>query len=222
MIHPGKSFATPTSSPASSTPATAPLLPRRGSTVFVSEESSPSSSSAASAKRLPGSLSVRPRPFSKSTQIPTPETSTVARTSRPRLPSIIDYEYYDEDAGILDVAPVSGKVKIHSDGYIECLDRGNFPHPFSCKKFISCAKMENGELLGWEYTCPRHLSFDPIGGICNWSAGLGCKEWFQSFGFFEVVKQGAVNERKHGLKSRSSVLRLHQIQRITTVTRLKI
>jgi hypothetical protein len=96
---------------------------------------------------------------------------------RPTPTPVIDYEYYDdEDVGILDVAPISGKVKIHSDGYIECLDRGNFPHPFSCKKFISCAKMENGELLGWEYTCPRQLSFDPIGGICNWSAGLGCKE----------------------------------------------
>jgi hypothetical protein len=45
--------------------------------------------------------------------------------------------------------------------------------------------MENGELLGWEYTCPRQLSFDPIGGICNWSAGLGCKEWVVSFGFAE-------------------------------------
>jgi len=154
--------------------------------VFVSEEPSPSSPSPASPKRLLGSLAVRPRPFSKTTPIPAPETSTVARTSRPRQPSIIDYEYYDEDAGILDVAPVSGKVKIHSDGYIECLDRGNFPHPFSCKKFISCAKMENGELLGWEYTCPRQLSFDPIGGICNWSAGLGCKEWVQSFGVFEA------------------------------------
>jgi len=174
FIHPGTNVATP--SPASSTLATGLLIPRRGSTVFVSEEPSPSSPSPVSPKRLLGGLSARPRPFSKTTPFPAPETSTVARTSRPKLPSIIDYEYYDEDAGILDVAPVSGKVKIHSDGYIECLDRGNFPHPFSCKKFISCAKMENGELLGWEYTCPRQLSFDPIGGICNWSAGLGCKE----------------------------------------------
>lgn len=84
----------------------------------------------------------------------------------------IDYEYYDDGA---DSAPSATKVKIHGDGWIECLDRGNFPHPFSCRKFISCAKMESGDLQGWEYTCPRGLSFDPIGGICNWSAGLGCK-----------------------------------------------
>ncbi|KAE8738788.1 hypothetical protein FOCC_FOCC015729, partial [Frankliniella occidentalis] len=84
----------------------------------------------------------------------------------------VDYEYYDDEA---DAAPSATKVKIHGDGWIECLDRGNFPHPFSCRKFISCAKMESGDLQGWEYTCPRGLSFDPIGGICNWSAGLGCK-----------------------------------------------
>lgn len=83
-----------------------------------------------------------------------------------------DSEYYAEPVDV----PLSGKVRIHNDGYIECLDVGNFPHPFSCRKFISCAKMENGNLLGWEYTCPRGLSFDPIGGMCNWSAGLGCKE----------------------------------------------
>ncbi|KAI5697575.1 hypothetical protein M8J75_012443 [Diaphorina citri] len=91
------------------------------------------------------------------------------------------YDYADDELyGIEPIEiPLSGKVRIHTDGYIECLDMGNFPHPFSCKKFISCAKMENGlngSLLGWEYTCPKGLSFDPIGGICNWSAGLGCKE----------------------------------------------
>lgn len=67
-----------------------------------------------------------------------------------------------------------GKVLIHPSGKIQCLDQGNFPHPVSCRKFISCAKMENGAVIGWEYTCPKNLSFDPIGGICNWAAGLGC------------------------------------------------
>jgi hypothetical protein len=143
--------------------------------VFASEEPPPSSSTA-SPRRQPGSVSLKPRPFSKTTPVPVFERNTHAKELEPRPLPVIDYEYYDDEDGILDVAPISGKVKIHSDGYIECLDRGNFPHPFSCKKFISCAKMENGELLGWEYTCPRQLSFDPIGGICNWSAGLGCKE----------------------------------------------
>ncbi|PNF23033.1 hypothetical protein B7P43_G09842 [Cryptotermes secundus] len=162
------------SSTTSSTPAASRLFPRRGSAVFASEEPPPSPSP--SPRSLPGSVSLKPRPFSKTTAAPVFETDTHARTPKPRPLPVIDYEYYDDEEGILDVAPISGKVKIHSDGYIECLDRGNFPHPFSCKKFISCAKMENGELLGWEYTCPRQLSFDPIGGICNWSAGLGCKE----------------------------------------------
>lgn len=69
------------------------------------------------------------------------------------------------------------KVILHDAGIIECLDQGNFPHPLSCKKFISCAKMEIGGVVGWEYTCPKGLSYDPVGGICNWAAGLGCKEW---------------------------------------------
>jgi len=69
---------------------------------------------------------------------------------------------------------LKGKVRIHGDGYIECLDMGSFPHPFSCQKFISCAKTEYGALFGWEYTCPKGLSFDPVGGICNWSSGPVC------------------------------------------------
>lgn len=69
---------------------------------------------------------------------------------------------------------LKGKVRIHGDGYIECLDMGSFPHPFSCQKFISCAKTEYGSLFGWEYTCPKGLTFDPVGGICNWSSGPAC------------------------------------------------
>uniref|UniRef100_A0A1B6G273 Uncharacterized protein n=1 Tax=Cuerna arida TaxID=1464854 RepID=A0A1B6G273_9HEMI len=112
-----------------------------------------------------------PRPFSKVTTA-SPKSQYISK-HKPYDDLAPDYEdYYAEPVDI----PLSGKVRIHNDGYIECLDIGNFPHPFACKQFISCAKMENGHLLGWEYTCPRGLSFDPIGGICNWSAGLGCKE----------------------------------------------
>ncbi|XP_037938102.1 mucin-5AC-like [Teleopsis dalmanni] len=89
-----------------------------------------------------------------------------------------DYDYYDEDD-----EPVIGstkgqdlKVILHGKGIIECLDQGNFPHPLSCRKFISCAKFETGGVVGWEYTCPKGLSYDPVGGMCNWAAGLGCKE----------------------------------------------
>lgn len=98
---------------------------------------------------------------------------SVSSTYRP----LSEYDYYDdEQASILSKIPEHSKVLLHSNGVIECLDQGNFPHPISCKKFIYCAKMETGNVLGWEYTCPKNLSFDPIGGICNWSAGLGCHE----------------------------------------------
>ncbi|RZF42582.1 hypothetical protein LSTR_LSTR001377 [Laodelphax striatellus] len=118
-----------------------------------------------------------PRPFSKkrpTTLAPPPKPAYITKGRTKQVEEIADYEvdYYAEPVDV----PLSGKVRIHNDGYIECLDVGNFPHPFSCRKFISCAKMETEHLLGWEYTCPRGLSFDPIGGICNWSAGLGCKE----------------------------------------------
>ncbi|XP_014244000.1 uncharacterized protein LOC106663599 isoform X2 [Cimex lectularius] len=113
-----------------------------------------------------GLLRSSPRPFSKATH---------SSRNLPVADPVIYDDYEDYYAEPVDV-PLSGKVRIHNDGYIECLDIGNFPHPFSCRKFISCAKMENGHLLGWEYTCPKGLSFDPIGGICNWNAGLGCKE----------------------------------------------
>ncbi|XP_022207565.2 serine-rich adhesin for platelets [Nilaparvata lugens] len=118
-----------------------------------------------------------PRPFSKkrpTTLAPPPKPAYITKGRTKHVDEIADYEvdYYAEPVDV----PLSGKVRIHNDGYIECLDVGNFPHPFSCRKFISCAKMETEHLLGWEYTCPRGLSFDPIGGICNWSAGLGCKE----------------------------------------------
>ncbi|XP_057672253.1 uncharacterized protein LOC130903899 [Diorhabda carinulata] len=75
---------------------------------------------------------------------------------------------------LMDQLPAQTKVLLHGNGLIECLDQGNFPHPASCKKFISCSKMENGKMIGWEYTCPRNLSFDPIGGICNWSTDVLC------------------------------------------------
>uniref|UniRef100_A0A182FK35 Uncharacterized protein n=1 Tax=Anopheles albimanus TaxID=7167 RepID=A0A182FK35_ANOAL len=91
--------------------------------------------------------------------------------------SPIDYDYYDDDnARVIGKSTSQVKVIMHGPGIIECLDQGNFPHPLSCKKFISCAKMEIGGVIGWEYICPKGLSYDPVGGICNWSAGLGCKD----------------------------------------------
>ncbi|XP_059052233.1 mucin-2 [Achroia grisella] len=107
------------------------------------------------------------KPFSKV------QKTVPNRTYRP----ILNYDYYDDSEEKVAEKYVEGtKVVLHAKGTIECLDIGNFPHPTSCKKFISCARMESGSLLGWEYVCPKGLSFDPVGGICNWSAGLGCAE----------------------------------------------
>ncbi|KAJ8731126.1 hypothetical protein PYW07_004290 [Mythimna separata] len=106
------------------------------------------------------------QPFEKIAKVP-------KKTYRP----IANYDYYDDSDEKVAVKYMEGtKIVMHDNGQIECLDIGNFPHPKSCKKFISCARIDNGSLLGWEYICPKGLSFDPVGGICNWSAGLGCDE----------------------------------------------
>lgn len=90
-------------------------------------------------------------------------------------PAVTDYDYYDDEEKRFVGGKSDDKLLINKDG-IQCLDQGNFAHPDSCKRFITCAKMFDNRLVGTEYTCPPKLSFDPIGGICNWSAGIGCNE----------------------------------------------
>ena len=104
-------------------------------------------------------------------------------TSRPKF---ADYDYYDYDDPnspgnrfvdyYEDFLNLEQKVEITSDGHFRCLDVGTFPHPYSCKKFISCYKLENGALTGWVYTCPRNLKFDPIGAMCNYSETYTCED----------------------------------------------
>lgn len=97
--------------------------------------------------------------------------------SRPIRPAIIDYDYYVDEEVRISVKPeLKNKIYVTSSGRIGCLDQGTFAHPFSCKKFITCAMMVGRKVVPTEYSCPNKLSFDPVGGICNWSAGLGCKE----------------------------------------------
>lgn len=92
-------------------------------------------------------------------------TTTTSPIRIKHVPSIQQFSY-----------PKQGKVLVYSTGLIQCFDQGNFPHPRSCRKFISCAKMETGNVIGWEYTCPKNLSFDPIGGMCNWDFETECED----------------------------------------------
>ncbi|KAI4503709.1 hypothetical protein M0802_001112 [Mischocyttarus mexicanus] len=157
------------------------ILRRRISTTVAPRTNSPRTSSTSLR------FSTVPKTRQKTTKTTTTTTITTTNTRkegitrsstiRPRRPQIIDYDYYeDEDTPIVEKSMYNGKLFLTNSGTIRCLDQGNFPHPVSCKKFITCAKIGNGLIIGAEYTCPDKLSFDPVGGICNWSAGLGCKE----------------------------------------------
>lgn len=110
-------------------------------------------------------------------QRPKSERVRETTTQRPRHPEIIDYDYYVDEVVRLSIGPeLQDKIYVTARGTFGCLDQGTFAHPTSCKKFITCAKMVGGQVVATEYTCPKKLSFDPVGGICNWSAGLGCNE----------------------------------------------
>ncbi|XP_066154052.1 uncharacterized protein [Euwallacea fornicatus] len=52
----------------------------------------------------------------------------------------------------------------------ECFDqyeRGIYPHPEDCNKFMSCATTE-------PLDCPAGLHFNPINFVCDWPASAGC------------------------------------------------
>ncbi|XP_030029111.1 mucin-2 isoform X2 [Manduca sexta] len=132
-------------------------------------------------KKIQRRISSTIPPTTTTTTTEAPKTTKpIKKVTRPPVKTykpIVNYDYYDDSEEKLVEKYVAGtKVVLHDEDTIECLDVGNFPHPTSCKKFISCARMESGSLIGWEYICPKGLSFDPVGGICNWSAGLGCDE----------------------------------------------
>uniref|UniRef100_A0ABD2XDY3 Chitin-binding type-2 domain-containing protein n=1 Tax=Trichogramma kaykai TaxID=54128 RepID=A0ABD2XDY3_9HYME len=102
------------------------------------------------------------------------QSSYRVHESKPLKPAVSDYDYYEDDEVSQYVTSSDGEIAITSQGYIKCLDQGTFAHPNNCRKFISCAKIVNGVTIGTEYSCPSGLSFDPVGGMCNWAAGLGC------------------------------------------------
>lgn len=157
--------ATPTSSTAASvtTAASAPPAARRQQ----------------SRRRPHKYIEVYSRPPTKPAQ-PSALASTTAPPSPPapaaskRRSSALAYDYYDETGlrrSSTALAKSKPKVIVHGRGIIECLEQGNFPHPLSCRKFISCAKFEEtGGIVGWEYTCPKGLGYDGDSGTCTWTA----------------------------------------------------
>lgn len=76
------------------------------------------------------------------------------------------------------VVPLSEKIKLREDGSVQCLDKGIFPHPVSCRQFVHCAASESndGTIRSWLYMCPKTLSFDAVGGMCNWTNDNACIE----------------------------------------------
>lgn len=99
-----------------------------------------------------------------------------------------DYDYnYDENydsspalvpaIGDYDLNPLTSKVEILNNGKPVCNDVGVFPHPGSCRKFITCSRRAVGSgIVGWVYECPSYLAFDPVGGRCNWANEFVCAE----------------------------------------------
>ena len=58
------------------------------------------------------------------------EDDSAPSPNRPVLKSIDDY----------DLNPILNKVRILPNGKTECLDVGVFPHPHSCRKFVTCSR----------------------------------------------------------------------------------
>jgi len=72
---------------------------------------------------------------------------------------------------------MGSKVEILNNGKPVCNDVGVFPHPGSCRKFITCSRRAVGSgIVGWVYECPSYLAFDPVGGRCNWANEFVCAE----------------------------------------------
>jgi len=88
--------------------------------------------------------------------------------STPKLVDSID-EY--------DLNPLTSKVELLDNGKPVCHDVGVFPHPGSCRKFITCSRRAVGSgVVGWVYECPSYLAFDPVGGRCNWANEFVCAQ----------------------------------------------
>ncbi|KAM8718617.1 hypothetical protein ACLKA7_001345 [Drosophila subpalustris] len=115
-----------------------------------------------------------------------PSKSALAIASRQSSSIANDYHNDDQTTVIPQWHRLNGKsqsrstpqkqpeVILHSRGIIECLEEGQFSHPLSCLKFITCAKfVETGSIVGREYTCPKGHDYDGVSGICTRAASSG-------------------------------------------------
>ena len=93
--------------------------------------------------------------------------------------SVEEQDDIDGSAEIIQVGHNSNGnvVEIDEDGRVFCYDVGNFAYPDDCRKFVQCARAGgSGPIQGWVQTCPRILSFDPVGAICNWGSPVRCRQ----------------------------------------------
>ncbi|KAL7744382.1 hypothetical protein ACLKA6_001771 [Drosophila palustris] len=111
-----------------------------------------------------------------------PSKSALAIASRQSSSVANDYHNDDQTTVIPQLHRLNGKsqsrskspkqpeVILHGRGIIECLEEGQFSHPHSCRKFITCAKfVETGSIVGREYTCPKGHDYDGVSDLL-WSA----------------------------------------------------
>ena len=100
---------------------------------------------------------------------------------RPQFQSA-EQDDIDGDAEVIQGSPVGSNsagnvVEIDEDGHVFCYDVGNFAYPEDCRRFVQCARPGDHEpTQGWVHTCPRALSFDPVGAICNWGSPVRCRQ----------------------------------------------
>ncbi|XP_043659879.1 mucin-5AC isoform X6 [Drosophila teissieri] len=151
-----------------STPATTATLGTSLRSTTPAGHSAPPLSRRQQSRRRPHKyIEVYSRPPAKTAVVSATSSSQFLDEELPVGPSQVAQR---RRSGSILPAKSDPKVIVHGHGIIECRAQGNFPHPLNCRKFISCARFEEtGGIVGWEYTCPKGLTYDGVGGMCTWS-----------------------------------------------------
>ncbi|XP_037726363.1 mucin-5AC isoform X8 [Drosophila subpulchrella] len=149
-----------------STTATPLTTPTLGSSTPAGHSAPPLSRRQQSRRRPHKYIEVYSRPPAKSAVLTATSSSQLLEEGFPGQSQVAQRRR----SGSISPAKGDPKVIVHGRGIIECRAQGNFPHPLNCRKFISCARFEEtGGIVGWEYTCPKGLTYDGVGGMCTWS-----------------------------------------------------